>query len=90
MRKNRCQMNKVTVFVIDEHDEVVQDNEYNVIKMIKDNVNLSTMLVFDNNGDIAIVRAEKDYSVSPFRYIVRRKLLIPMWVPEEDNKNNNF
>lgn len=81
-------MNKVKVFVIDEHNEVVQDNEYNVIKMIKDNVDLSTMLVFDNDGNIAIIRAAKDYSVKPFRYIVRRKLLMPMWTawtPEEDD-----
>ena len=85
MRKNRWHMNKVKVFVIDEHDKVVQDNEYNVIKMIKDNVDLSTMLVFDNNGDIAIIRAAKDYSVKPFRYIVRRKILMPVWFSEEDD-----
>lgn len=77
-------MKTVEVFVVDDKNEVVQDTKYNVIKMIKDTKDLSTMLVFDMDGDISLIRAFKDYSVTPFRYIVRRKILIPFWFREED------
>lgn len=79
-------MKTIDVFVVDEDNQVVQDNKYNVVKVIKDSYNALTFLGFDFDGDFAIVKAAKDYSVNPFRYIVRRKVLIPFWFQDEEDE----
>ena len=77
-------MKTVEVFLVDDNNEVIQDHKYNVIKMLKDTHDFSTMLVADYDGDVAFVRASKDYSVDPFRYVVRRKFLIPFLIDDEE------
>ena len=77
-------MRTINVFVVDDKNEVIQDNKYTLIKMLKDTEKLSSMLVIDADGDISLIRAAKDYSVNPFRYTVRRKILIPCWFKDED------
>ena len=77
-------MKKIKVFLVDDHDEVIQDHEYNVIKIIKDTGDFTTALVADYDGDFAVVKAMKDHSVNPYRYIVRRKLLIPILSNSDD------
>lgn len=79
-------MKTIKVFVVDEHNEVVEDNSYKLIKMINDSIDISTMFVVDLDGDFSLIKAFKDYSVDPFRYIVRRKMLIPFWF--EDKEEN--
>ena len=78
-------MKTVEVFVVDDSNEIIQDNSYNVIKVIKDTSTTTTMLVFYNAGDISVVKAMKGYSTDPFRYIVRHKFLIPMLFDDEDD-----
>lgn len=84
MHKNRFVMKTVEVFLVDDNNEVIQDYKYNVLKMVKDNHNYSTMLVLDHDGDVAFVRAKKDYSVDPFRYVVSRKFLLPFLIDDEE------
>lgn len=78
-------MKTVKVYVVDDNNKVIQDNLFNLVKTIKETNELSVMLVADNAGDIAIVRAMKDYSVTPYRLIVKNKLLFPFLSEDEDN-----
>lgn len=79
-------MKTVKVFLVDESDKVIQEHEYTVVKTIKDTHDFSTMFVAGYDGDFAVIRASKDYSVNPFRYVVRRKILIPFFMDQGEDE----